>query len=478
VNIADSVRLFVLDDGGVLFVGHTQELCTLNAAGTFIWCCIEEGLTAEQITAAYCRSFTVATVQGERHVASALAQWQGLGYIDGYAIPSGFEQPLLQALARLLVDETLRIEFEAAPNRVAARLGIGGEDLGDFLALDPEALRQQAQLEAARQIQNRGVSSTTSAKVFSAICNDGTSVLSAVAAAALLHASEPAITSRYRMLETRICMRYGSTAQAERIAPVVAHLACDGCEPIDCVFDFVELEAGHVMLVDGVPVEYCPDLESLAPIVKNTLRRIATDRYCFLLEIHAGVVAVGEHCILFPGAPGQGKTTLTAALSCSGFRYFSDEVALLEEPNFAVRSVPLSLGIKPGAVDVLAPLYPEVRDLFVHAREDEQRVRYLSPPGYREDLPNSLPVRWIVFPTYDANSETRLEPLSRAEALWRLLVECFSLPELLDEARVYALVQWLRGVECWALPLSSLAAGVELIQGLCGVTPTPGVRAS
>ena len=474
MNIALGVRLFILDDGGVLFVSSTQELCLFNTTATFIWCCVEEGLSADQIAAAYARHFEVLPAEAQRQVADVLAQWQGLGYIDGYAIPAGSEQPLLQAVARLLVSEPLRVEFERAPQRVAARLGIGRDALDDFLALDSTAIRRQAQLLQSRQAGVRNRSGAAHTSVFSAVQKNGTSILAGAAAAVLRRPSAPMIARRYRLLGTTVCLRFSSAAQAAMIAPVLAHLAHDGPEPIDCVLDFLEIDDGHVILCDGVPVEHCREIAALAPLVKSRIRRIATDRHRFLLEIHAGVVAAGDRCLLLPGAPGQGKTTLTAALSCAGFRYFSDEVALLEEPDLVVRSVPLSLGIKPGAVDVLAARYPEIRALVVHAREDEQRVRYLPPPRCHDDLQTALPVRWIVFPAYAENAETRLEPISRAEALRRLMDECMVLPQLLDEARIHAMVRWLRGIECMQLPLSSLEAAVGLITAHCRGQRAPG----
>lgn len=476
MRTADDVRLFVLDDGGVLFVSTTQELCLFNTAATFIWCCLEEGQDEQQIVTSYADGFAISTADAQEQVLDALAQWQGLGYIDGYTIPANREQPLLQALARLLVNESLRNEFERCPQQVAVRLGVGRDDQPDFLMLDASRLKKQADLIKARQTSIRHRPPATARSIFTLTQPDGASLLTKAASAALRQPSAPVITARYRMLDTIICLRFSSNAEADRIAPVVAHLACEDPEPAHCILDFLEIDGGHVMLADGVPVEYCSDIASLAPLVKTTIRGIATDRHRFLLEIHAGVVAAGEHCLLLPGAPGRGKTTLTAALVCAGFRYFSDEVALIEEPDCAVRSFPLSLGIKPGAVEALATRFPAIRQLDVHIREDEQRVRYLSPPGYDSELPQTMPVRWIVFPSYDPHAETRLKPISRTDALRRLMGECMVLPELLDESRVHAMVRWLRNVECMELPLSSLDGAVDLIQNLCRARPAATAR--
>lgn len=120
----------------------------------------------------------------------------------------------------------------------------------------------------------------------------------------------------------------------------------------------------------------------------------------YLFQIHAGVVSNGQKCLLLPAAPGSGKTTLTAALTAAGFQYFSDEVALLEEPDLEVRSVPISLSVKSGALEVLAPLFPQLRRSANHTREDFETVTYLNPPSvsFRSDLNQTHPAGWIVFP--------------------------------------------------------------------------------
>jgi hypothetical protein len=78
-----------------------------------------------------------------------------------------------------------------------------------------------------------------------------------------------------------------------------------------------------------------------------------------------------------------------------------------------------------------------------------------------------LPVRWLVFPDYDPAHRTRLEPLSRAAALERLLPGVYFLSGTLDAANLDALIAWIGGVDCYALPLSSLDAAVAELRRLC-----------
>jgi hypothetical protein len=197
------------------------------------------------------------------------------------------------------------------------------------------------------------------------------------------------------------------------------------------------------------------------------MRQTAINRDRYFLAIHAGVVSNGEQCIVLPGRTGSGKTTLTAALSGDGFHYFSDEFALLEQGTLRARPVPLSLTIKRGAVELLTSYYPGLGGLLAHTREDGQTVRYLNPVEGLVDCERSDPVGWIIFPHYEACAVTALRPVSKPEALRRLLRECLVLPELLDRAGVESLVRWIQTVSCLELPMSSLPDAVSLVKRRC-----------
>jgi hypothetical protein len=213
-----------------------------------------------------------------------------------------------------------------------------------------------------------------------------------------------------------------------------------------------------------VPVGYCPSLEQLTPSIKNLVGLSAINRHRFFLELHAGVVWNGERCVLLPGASGSGKSTLTAGLVAAGFGYLSDEVALLENDTLELRPFPLALGVKRGALEAVAELWPEVTGLAAHRRVDGEQVRYLRPPPERcVPEETTYPVGWLVFPHYGTDLATELRPISRPEALRRLMRECMVLPELLDEPRVENLVRWMRRLQCFELPMSSLDQAVELV---------------
>jgi hypothetical protein len=198
----------------------------------------------------------------------------------------------------------------------------------------------------------------------------------------------------------------------------------------------------------------------------------AINRSRYVLYVHAGVVRADQKCLLLPAAPGSGKTSITAVLIRSGFRYLSDEVALLEEEEqeaLHVCPVPVSLCIKEGAWDLLTPYYPELCDLEVHHRGDGKIVRYLNPPSEVLDSGSGIvhPVGWVVFPRYEPFVQTVLRPLGRGEALRRLLEECLVVPAPLDRSKVERVVRWIGKIPCFEMPMSSLAVGSALLTALC-----------
>jgi len=275
------------------------------------------------------------------------------------------------------------------------------------------------------------------------------------------------VERRYRLLETRALVRFAHPAQVRLVDAVLGHLAVDDFSAPTIVMDLqsVMLPDGHIrsdIYRNGGPVGYASRLSQLAPIVKAVLWQSAVNAYDFLFYIHAGVVRTGERCILLPAAAGSGKSSLTAALTHHGFQYFSDEVALIERTTFRVPPMPLALCIKSTGWDLMARFYPDIETLPIHVRNDQKRLRYVPPPDGSEKQSPS-PVGYIIFPQYKMSAETELKPITRSEALSRLMEECLALSQRLDQQIVGDLVRWIAGIDCYALTFSSLDEAVERI---------------
>jgi len=75
VGIEEGPSFFLLEDEGVLFSEGQQELYALNTPATYVWCCLEEGLTSDQISAAFSTSFDVPLEQAARATGDLLSRW-------------------------------------------------------------------------------------------------------------------------------------------------------------------------------------------------------------------------------------------------------------------------------------------------------------------------------------------------------------------------------------------------------------------
>jgi hypothetical protein len=273
---------------------------------------------------------------------------------------------------------------------------------------------------------------------------------------------------RYRLLGTTFRVRCATRAQQALVHAALAHLEVAGDAAPDVTLDLLADGTGHAVLENGREIERCRSLEALTPLVKASFWRLAVNRSRYFLQIHAAVLMRAGRCVLLPAEAGSGKSTLAAGLAANGFRYLSDEAALLELPSLRVRPVPLALTLKPGSVPLLEPWYPGLGALPAHRREDGKTVRYLEPPR-RARLPHSdrtYPVSALVFPR--VAPDTRLRTLPRPEALRRLLAQCLVLPEDLDAGRVRLLVDWLRGLRCFELASGPLPQAMAAVRRALG----------
>ena len=278
---------------------------------------------------------------------------------------------------------------------------------------------------------------------------------------------EPAVVRRYRLLDADFQVGFPSTDLEDLVHPALAHLEASGQTGPATRLDLVPSDSGHVLLEDGRPIGASASRAEIAPLVKAHLATLALQRRPCLLALHAAAVTGPSSggAVLIPGAPGAGKSTLTAALVAAGWRYLSDDTVLLEKGTLAVVPVPHSLTIKAGAWEMLAPRFPALANLTTHLRGDGQRVRYLPPP---EGTPiDPTPVRWVIFPRLGAAAPAAAQRLRPAEGLERLLGNCSAIPAPLDAGQVHALVGWAAGIGWLEMPVGDLDEAVATIAASC-----------
>lgn len=138
--------------------------------------------------------------------------------------------------------------------------------------------------------------------------------------------------------------------------------------------------------------------------------------------LHAGAVVKDNRVLLLPGHSGTGKTTLVLGLLLSGWALLSDEIALIHPQTGYIRPFPRVLCVKHeslklfGALDRLHGL--EKPGAVVRLNE----VDCVSPvpfPIHPEVDFHNTPL--IIFSHYQVDAQPRLEEISAAHALGRLI---------------------------------------------------------
>lgn len=181
------------------------------------------------------------------------------------------------------------------------------------------------------------------------------------------------------------------------------------------------------------------------------------------LLFHAAVLGRGGKAVLFPAEAGSGKSTLAAVLAARGYRYFSDELAVLDVKGLGVIPFPLPMSIKPGSTAVLERYYPGLSGYPVHHRTDGKRVRYLSPPAESLSEEETVPIHALVFPRYEAGVESRLAPLAKDEALRRLARTGSSNREF-TSGDVRAMIGIVEQNPCCEMVISDIEEAVSLLE--------------
>lgn len=184
------------------------------------------------------------------------------------------------------------------------------------------------------------------------------------------------------------------------------------------------------------------------------------------LMIHSAVVARGAGAILLPAPPGSGKSTLCAALNHSGWRVLSDELAIIDPLDLNLVPVPRPVSLKNASIDVIRQFAPEaVFGPVIHdtSKGTVAHVRPTVESILRQD--EKSPARWIVFPKFEKGATTRLETLSRARALVRLVDNSFNFP-VYGRKGFELLAEMVRKCDCYELTFGSLEEALPLLNAL------------
>lgn len=146
-----------------------------------------------------------------------------------------------------------------------------------------------------------------------------------------------------------------------------------------------------------------------------------------LYDLHAAGVIEPESgsSFILPGMSMSGKTSLTIRLAATGWRYLSDDMLIISEGERGVEARGLRRSFQTSADVLDGCQLPGLDEALGIKITNDPAKRRLDPtilfPG--QFAPSTQP-EFLCFPVITGKSESRLEVITEAEAMMRLIAMC------------------------------------------------------
>jgi len=220
----------------------------------------------------------------------------------------------------------------------------------------------------------------------------------------------------------------------------------------------------HHILADGKEVAVVPNTASIMPHVEWALNGLIMQYLPHFLQIHASVMSLDGVGAIFAGKPGQGKSTLGAALLARGWSYLSDEFALIDPHVQLLVPYPKALCIKAGSFETLRRLGLPIDIRRIYFKGKKGRVALVNPFDMREDaVSEPCRVGRVIFPEYRPDRKLQLEPISRAQAIFELTHVAFNFTKFRTKG-IELLANVVRDAKCYRLWSNDLNATGDLLE--------------
>ena len=187
---------------------------------------------------------------------------------------------------------------------------------------------------------------------------------------------------------------------------------------------------------------------------------------CRFVTVHAGVVADERGAIIMSAESGGGKSTLTAALMCQGYRLFSDEFALISLGDGTLNPYPRPISLKQESIPIVREIAGADRISKPLTGTPKGDIAYCSVKAddlRRESEPAQA--RLLLFPKFALGATAQARKLSPAEAVMRLIPASTNY-SLLGEPAFQALLSIVKRAPAYEITYGSTEHGLELVQEL------------
>ncbi|MDD2720474.1 MAG: HprK-related kinase A [Gallionella sp.] len=221
-----------------------------------------------------------------------------------------------------------------------------------------------------------------------------------------------------------------------------------------------------MFLFDGAsPFKPLP-LDQAFPLLEWGLNWCVSAHANDLLIIHAAVIEKNGFAAILPAPPGSGKSTLCAALVQRGWRLLTDELALVRLTDGRLIPLPRPVSLKNQSIDILRDYAPAA--VFSRPVSDTLKgtVAHMQPPcNSVARAQEAASAAWVIFPKYQADATTRLEPVSQSRTFMRIADNSFNY-SLLGTRGFDTLTKLVGSCLCYDFTYSNLDEAVALFNSL------------
>ncbi|MFO1320399.1 MAG: HprK-related kinase A [Burkholderiales bacterium] len=218
----------------------------------------------------------------------------------------------------------------------------------------------------------------------------------------------------------------------------------------------------ELILDAATPFEPFP-ADTHLPLMEWGMNHALAERYLHSLLLHAGVVEKRGVAVVLPAVPGSGKSTLTAALMCSGYRLLSDEFGALSLATGMLTPMLKPIALKNESIPEIRRRYPQATMGPVFPRTRKGDVGHLAPDARSIELRSQpgLP-RLVLFPTFVRGASVQLDRVDAATAFGKLAVNSFNY-EFLGIQSFDAVARLVTTCTCKRIVFSDLSEAVQSI---------------
>lgn len=192
---------------------------------------------------------------------------------------------------------------------------------------------------------------------------------------------------------------------------------------------------------------------------------ISTHAHQYLI-IHAAVIERGGLAAIMPAPPGSGKSTLCAGLVSRGWRLLSDELTLIRLEDSSLVPIARPISLKNQSIGVMRAFAPgHYISPAIHDTSKGSVAHMKVPTASVERVTEKAVPAWVIFPKYQAGSDTILTPHPKAQAFMELGAQSFNYARL-GKPAFEALAGLVDKSACFDFQYSRLEEAIQAFDSL------------